>query len=64
MDDTILFIFGVALIYLFKNEVIKTNLKKFIQFYHFFINFSNNLLRVSTINENKRTDYPGKEMHI
>ena len=38
--------FGVALIYLFKNEVIKTNLKKvYSNFIIFFINFSNNLLR-------------------
>ena len=55
--------FGVALIYLFKNEVIKTNLKKFILILSFFLLISPTIyLGVSTINENKRTDYPGKEI--
>ena len=55
--------FGVALIYLFKNEVIKTNLKKFILILSFFLLISPTIyLGVSSINENKRTDYPGKEI--
>ena len=54
---------GVFLIYLFQKNILKNELKKFSVCFLFFLFFSPlTYLVISLVNENKRTDYPGKEI--
>ncbi len=54
---------GVLLVYIFKKNIVINKLKKFI-FSFIFLFFLSPIayLSVSFVNENKRTDYPGKEI--
>ena len=55
--------FGVFLVYIFKKDIIKKSLNKFVTVFLFFLVLSPIVyLGVSLSNDNKRTDYPGKEI--
>ncbi len=55
--------FGSLLVYIFKKDIIKKSLNKFITVFLFFLVLSPvAYLGVSLLNDNKRTDYPGKEI--
>ena len=63
MDDTILFIFWFLFIYIFENKLILIKTKNFfIGFLILFLISPISYAYVSIINENKRTDYPGKQI--
>tara|TARA_X000000368_G_C22902168_1_gene654604 strand:- start:482 stop:964 length:483 start_codon:yes stop_codon:yes gene_type:complete len=54
---------GVLLIYVFQKNIIINNLKKFFLLFTFlFLLYPTTYLGVSFLNDNKRTDYPGKEI--
>ncbi len=55
--------FGVLLIYVFQKNIIINNLKRFFLLFTFlFLLYPIAYLCVSFLNDNKRTDYPGKEI--
>ena len=55
--------FGVLFIYIFKQNILQTKIRKFFVIFFFFLFISPAIyLGVSFTNENKRTDYPGKEI--
>ncbi len=55
--------FGVLFIYIFKQNILETKIRKFFVIFFFFLFISPAIyLGVSFTNENKRTDYPGKEI--
>ena len=55
--------FGILLIDLFKKQILLINLKKFYATFLFFLFLSPALyLSISLLDDNKRTDYPGKEI--
>ena len=54
---------GVLLIYVFQKNIITNNLKKFFSLFTFlFLLYPTTYLGISFLNDNKRTDYPGKEI--
>ena len=62
MDDTFLFILGTLFIFIFKKYI---ETKKISRFYYIFLFFfilpPAAYLGISSLDETKRTDYPGKE---
>ena len=55
--------FGTLLLFIFKNNILKNRLVKFITVFLFISIISPILyLGISLTNDNKRTDYPGKEI--
>ena len=55
--------FGVLFIYIFQKNIVINNLKKFfLLFFFLFLLYPIAYLGISFANDNKRTDYPGKEI--
>ncbi len=55
--------FGVLIIYIIRNKILTSNLKKFYAIFVFFFIFSPAVyLTISLTNDMKRTDFPGREI--